>query len=50
MIDRQPESILARLREKLAEGGCGAVICNTVGRAQELYQVIHDLGGLTMKI
>ncbi|MCC6863117.1 MAG: CRISPR-associated helicase Cas3' [Bryobacterales bacterium] len=26
-----------RLRESLREGGCAAIICNTVGRAQELY-------------
>jgi CRISPR-associated endonuclease/helicase Cas3 len=26
------------LHEKLAEGGCAAVICSTVGRAQEVFQ------------
>ncbi len=26
------------LRDKLAEGGCTAVICSTVGRAQEVFQ------------
>lgn len=31
---------MAALQEKLAAGGCAAVLCNTVGRAQEVY---HDL-------
>lgn len=30
----------ARLREALADGGCAAVICNTVGRAQEMYRAL----------
>jgi CRISPR-associated endonuclease/helicase Cas3 len=30
-------SLGARLKEVLAEGGCAAVICNTVSRAQEVY-------------
>jgi len=29
---------VAALREKLTEGGCAAVICSTVGRAQEVFQ------------
>jgi hypothetical protein len=28
----------AALREKLTDGGCAAVICSTVGRAQEVFQ------------
>lgn len=38
------------LRDKLAEGGCAAVICSTVGRAQEVFQRLqaefaeHELG------
>jgi CRISPR-associated endonuclease/helicase Cas3 len=28
----------AALREKLSDGGCAAVICSTVGRAQEVFQ------------
>lgn len=29
---------VAALHEKLADGGCAAVICSTVGRAQEVFQ------------
>ena len=29
-----------RLREALAQGGCAAVICNTVRRAQEIYRAL----------
>lgn len=29
-----------RLRAALANGGCAAVICNTVGRAQEVYRAL----------
>ena len=40
--------IAARLREALAEGGCAAVICNTVKRAQslfgELQKELEELG------
>jgi len=32
------EEWVAALREKLAGGGCAAVICSTVGRAQEIFQ------------
>jgi CRISPR-associated endonuclease/helicase Cas3 len=30
------------LREKLADGGCAAVICSTVGRAQEVFQQLQN--------
>lgn len=30
------------LQEKLADGGCAAVICSTVGRAQEVFQQLQD--------
>ena len=39
-IDHRPESILVVLNDKLASGGCAAVICNTVGRAQQIYRAI----------
>ncbi len=29
-----------RLREALSDGGCAAVVCNTVRRAQEVYQAL----------
>ncbi len=39
--DSSPATLAAvlgpRLQEALAQGGCAAVICNTVGRAQEVY-------------
>ena len=33
-----PASLSERLASMLAGGGCAAVICNTVGRAQEVYR------------
>jgi CRISPR-associated endonuclease/helicase Cas3 len=39
-VEREPEAIAARLVAELSEGGCAAVICNTVGRAQEVYRAI----------
>jgi CRISPR-associated endonuclease/helicase Cas3 len=41
-IGGEPADIVAYLIEKLAEGGCAAVICNTVSRAQEIYQAVAD--------
>ncbi|MCC6445040.1 MAG: CRISPR-associated helicase Cas3' [Armatimonadetes bacterium] len=38
----QPESILVALRQGMPEGGCAAVICNTVDRAQEVYLHLRD--------
>ena len=37
-----PEDVSIWLAEKLAQGGCAAVICNTVNRAQEVYAAIQD--------
>jgi len=37
-----PEHIAAHLAEKLREGGCAAVICNRVQRAQDIYQVLQE--------
>ena len=41
-IGREPQAIVERLRTELREGGCAAVICNTVGRAQELYKALRN--------
>ncbi len=41
-IDREPQAIVERLTTELSEGGCAAVICNTVGRAQELYKALRN--------
>jgi len=32
---------MAALKERLASGGCAAVVCNTVGRAQEVYLALR---------
>ena len=36
-INPAPEEILKELEKQLAQGGCAAVICNTVQRAQDIY-------------
>ncbi|HNS52987.1 MAG TPA: CRISPR-associated helicase Cas3' [Anaerolineae bacterium] len=40
-VERSPEAIGGRLRAALREGGCAAVVCNTVGRAQETYRALR---------
>ena len=35
------ENLMTLLRDKLSEGGCAAIICNTVRQAQETYQEIQ---------
>jgi len=39
---REPEAIVQRLKDELRHGGCAAVICNTVKRAQQIYQAVRD--------
>lgn len=39
-IGCEPEDIVAALADQLREGGCAAVICNRVRRAQEVYKAI----------
>ncbi|MFN2135243.1 MAG: CRISPR-associated helicase Cas3', partial [Candidatus Promineifilaceae bacterium] len=39
-VGRQPEEIADFLQGQLAGGGCAAVICNTVRRAQDVYRAI----------
>ena len=41
-IDREPPALVEILRTALQDGGCAAVICNTVGRAQAMYQALAD--------
>jgi CRISPR-associated endonuclease/helicase Cas3 len=43
-VERDPEAVVQRLRDELRDGGCAAVICNTVGRAQEIYRTLRDVG------
>lgn len=40
-LGRAPEEIAAYLMRELAGGGCAAVICNTVRRAQEVYRALQ---------
>ncbi len=42
--DTQPQTIIEHLRTALQNGGCAAVICNRVARAQELYREIKAAG------
>jgi CRISPR-associated endonuclease/helicase Cas3 len=39
-----PAGLAHQLREALAEGGCAAVVCNTVGRAQAMYRTLQETG------
>lgn len=41
-IDRSTASIVEVLKHSLNEGGCAAVICNTVNRAQEVFSAIKS--------
>jgi CRISPR-associated endonuclease/helicase Cas3 len=41
-ITRDAREILDHLRTELSEGGCAAVICNTVGRAQAVYRALRS--------
>ena len=37
-----PENLATTLLKQINDGGCAAVICNTVGRAQEVYLALKD--------
>src|SRR5207247_2121170 len=39
-VDGAPFPLAERLAATLADGGCAAVVCNTVGRAQRLYRAL----------
>ena len=41
-MPRTPAEIAARLKKELHAGGCAAVICNTITRAQKVYQAVKD--------
>jgi len=41
-IPREPRAIAEHLAEGLRAGGCAAVICNTVRRAQQVYQALKE--------
>jgi CRISPR-associated endonuclease/helicase Cas3 len=40
-LDRLPSSLVQALREGLSEGGCAAVVCNTVARSQDVYRAVR---------
>jgi len=42
--ERAPEVLAEQLGRELREGGSAAIICNTVGRAQEMYRALHEAG------
>lgn len=39
--DREPTELANLLKTELTGGGCAAVICNTVGRAQAIYRALE---------
>jgi CRISPR-associated endonuclease/helicase Cas3 len=39
---KNDEQWLADLRDELLSGGCAAVICSTIGRAQKVFQLLQD--------
>ena len=41
-VNQDNESIIQILSERLQEGGCAVVICNTVHRAQALYKLLNE--------
>lgn len=41
-LDDSPEQLVSVLREALVDGGCAAVIRNTVSRAQETFERLRD--------
>lgn len=51
-LDEELESIALHAAQLLAQGGCGAVVVNTVDRAQRLYErlqaLVEDPGGALM--
>lgn len=44
IVWKDDESFVEDLKTKLASGGCAAIICNTVGRAQEVYDKLSRDG------
>jgi CRISPR-associated endonuclease/helicase Cas3 len=41
-VGRGPAQIVEFLKSNLVKGGCAAVICNTVGRAQDVFRTIRE--------
>ena len=43
-MEDSDEAVVDLLKRELASGGCAAVVCNTVGRAQQLYLLLRKDG------
>ena len=43
-LGKDPAELVAFLRDKLAGGGCAAIICNTVARAQAVFRAVREAG------
>ena len=41
-VERDPQEIVELMREKLADGGCATIVCNTIHRAQEIYRALKE--------
>jgi CRISPR-associated endonuclease/helicase Cas3 len=41
-INEDLSSLVSKLEDKLINGGCAAVICNTVNRAQKVFDVVKE--------
>lgn len=41
-LEPTPDALVAELRRSLQAGGCAAVICNTVKRAQEIFILLRE--------
>ena len=44
-IDDATENVVTTLERLLADGGCAGVVCNTVNRAQALYECVRERFG-----
>jgi CRISPR-associated endonuclease/helicase Cas3 len=42
-IEHSPETIAQQLRDEMCKGGCVAVVCNRVARAQEVYRAVKKV-------
>jgi len=42
-LDREPEQMADKVAQAITEGGCVVVVCNTVGRAQQVYRVLRNM-------
>jgi len=41
-IPRDPEALVTTLRDALGDGGCVAIVCNTVSRAQAVFRALRE--------